>query len=570
MQQRRFFLLSVLLVLAMVMVACQGSSTPASTATPAPVATEEVAEEVATEEVAEEEATEEVVEEEATEEVAEEEATEEVVEEEATEEVAEVEATEEVVEEEVNDEFAALSAAIDAAGLNEGTYTVFVPAEGDLTDVDVLQAHTVEGEFALASLEDGQVLTTLAGTELTVSVTEEGVSVNGASVARGDLGASNGIVHVLEGDFVAEETAEAEATEAVVEEATEEAVVEEEATEEVAEVEGEEVVAGLITSVCLVTDQGGIDDGNFNALANNGMQRASADFGLQATVIESSVAADYAPNIQSCIESGANVVVTVGFLMEEGTLAAATANPEVYFIAVDQAFTDQPANLVGTIFREDQAGFLVGVMAGLLTETNTIAGVYGIDVPAVVKFRNGYEQGARYANPEITVLGQYTDSFVNAALGATIAEQFIGEGADVIFGAGGATGTGGIQYAAAEGVKVIGVDQDEYYSNFDAGQSPGAENLITSALKSVDVGVYNMIAGLVGAEGFEFLGGANYMLEAANDGIGFAPAHDADIPAEVTAQVEATFELLKAGELETGVDPATGALIDAEEAGDGE
>jgi basic membrane protein A len=451
MQQRMRLLLSMLLVLSVVIVACQGStSTP--TATPVPVATEEAVEEEATEEVVEAEATEEAVEE----------ATEEVVEAEATEEAVEAEATEEAVE---------------------------------------------------------------------VEATEEAVEV--------------------------------EATEEVVEaEATEEAV-EAEATEEAS---AEEVVAGLITSVCLVTDQGGIDDGNFNALANNGMQRAAADFGLQATVIESSVAADYAPNIQSCIDSGANVIVTVGFLMEEATLTAATANPEVYFVAIDQSFTDHPTNLVGTTFREDQAGFLAGVMAALVTETDIIAGVYGIDVPAVVKFRNGYEQGARYINPEITVLGQYTDSFVNAALGATIAEQFIGEGADVVFGAGGGTGTGGIQYAAAEGVKVIGVDQDEYYSNFDAGQSPGAENLITSALKSVDVGVYNMIAGLVGAEGFEFLGGDNYLLEAANDGIGFAPAHDADVPEEVTAQVQAVFELLKSGELETGVDYVTGALLGAEEA----
>lgn len=320
--------------------------------------------------------------------------------------------------------------------------------------------------------------------------------------------------------------------------------------------------AEIITSACLVTDQGGIDDGNFNALANEGLQRAADEYGLETTVIESSTASDYAPNIQTCIDSGADVVVTVGFLMTDTTLESAIANPGVNFIAIDQVFDDPPENLVGTQFREDQAGFLAGVMAALMTESNIVSGVYGIDVPAVVKFRHGFEQGVRYVNPDVTILGQYTDSFNDPALGANIAEQFLGEGADVIFGAGGGTGTGGIQFAAAEGALVIGVDQDEYYTNFDAGASPGAENLITSATKEVDVPVYTQIAALAGDPEYDWRGGTVYTLGATNDGVGFAPPHDADVPEEVTTRVEEVFQMLKEGELSTGVDPVSGELLD--------
>ena len=98
---------------------------------------------------------------------------------------------------------------------------------------------------------------------------------------------------------------------------------------------------------------------------------------------------------------------------------------------------DHPENLVGIQSREDQGGFLAGVLAGLMTESKIVGGVYGIDVPAVVKFRNGFEQGVAYVDPEIEVLGVYHDSFQDVAGGAATAEQMIGQGADVIFGAGG-------------------------------------------------------------------------------------------------------------------------------------
>jgi basic membrane lipoprotein Med (substrate-binding protein (PBP1-ABC) superfamily) len=187
--------------------------------------------------------------------------------------------------------------------------------------------------------------------------------------------------------------------------------------------------------------------------------------------------------------------------------------------------------------------------------------VYGIDIPPVVKFRNGYEQGAKYINPDINLLGVYIDSFTAPDRGAALAEQLIGEGADVIFGAGGPTGSGGIAFAAAQGVKVIGVDQDEYFTTFQSGETTGSEFLISSALKRVDIGVYDMIEALVEGEGFP---GALYILSTTNGGITFAPAHDADVPEEVTAQIEELEAMLADGSLSTGVDPVTGDLLDME------
>lgn len=316
----------------------------------------------------------------------------------------------------------------------------------------------------------------------------------------------------------------------------------------------------LIESVCLVTDVGRVNDGTFNQFAYEGMERAAEDFGLDVTFIETTAQTDYNANIQTCLNDEYDAVVTVGFLIADATREAAAANPDTYFIGVDQFFAEPLPNLVGIQFREDQAGFLVGAMAALMTESDTIGGVYGIDIPPVVKFRNGYEQGAMYINPDITVLGVYIDSFVAPDRGATAAEQFIGEGADVIFGAGGPTGSGAIRFAASEGVMVIGVDQDEYFTTFGGGETEGAEFLITSALKRVDNGVYQMLEALVnGGEGWPET--SIYILEVANEGIGFAPAHDAEVPEEVTEQVEEILAGLVDGSIETGVDPVMGGLL---------
>src|SRR5690606_19678204 len=182
---------------------------------------------------------------------------------------------------------------------------------------------------------------------------------------------------------VEEAPAEPEATEAV-----EEATAEPEATSDVATSEG-------ATTVCLVTDLGRINDGSFNQSAYEGMLRAEADLGLTTKYIETKAQTDYEANIGTCLDEGFDVIVTVGFLIYDATVAAAKANPHVYFIGVDQFPVEAIPNFVGIQFREDQAGFLAGAMAALMTESGKIGGVYGVEIPPVVKFRNGFEQGAK-------------------------------------------------------------------------------------------------------------------------------------------------------------------------------
>lgn len=319
-----------------------------------------------------------------------------------------------------------------------------------------------------------------------------------------------------------------------------------------------------IETLCLVTDQGRVNDGTFNQSAHEGALLAAEEYDLEYRFIETQAETDYAANIQTCVDEGFEAVITVGFLIADATFAAAESNPEAYFLGVDHFLAEGPSNYVGIQFREDQSGFLTGALAAYVAawqDSDTIAGVYGIDIPPVKRFRNGFEQGAWHVNPDLTILGVYIDSFIAPDRGASAARQFIGEGATVLFGGGGRTGSGAIVAGAQEGVYVIGVDKDEWLTTFGAGETDGSEYIISSAMKKVDVGVYTMAALLAEGDLSEFPGGEVYLMDAAMNGVGLAPAHEADIPEEVWDQVNAVRDALVAGEMETGVDLITGDLL---------
>ncbi|PDW03818.1 BMP family ABC transporter substrate-binding protein [Candidatus Viridilinea mediisalina] len=357
----------------------------------------------------------------------------------------------------------------------------------------------------------------------------------------------------------------ADATEEPAEEPTADATEEpaEEPTEEPAEEPASTDPSAF--RVALVTDLGRVNDGTFNEFAHNGVLQAQATYDFEYKFIETVSEADYVANLQTFIDEGFNIIVTVGFLIQDATVAAAADNPEIYFIGVDQFYEPGTVtdNLLGLQFREDQAGFLAGALAAMMSETGTIGIVAGVEIPPVKKFKHGFDNGARYVRPDINLLGVYLPTFIDPALGASTAELQIGADADVIFGAGGPTGSGAIKAAAEQGAFVIGVDQDEFVTTFSNGDAPGADRILSSAIKRVDVAVADAISNVINGT-FEGNGIAVY--DAAGDGIGLASFNlTADlIPESVQAKLDEIFAALADGTLSTGVDPASGDLIEDE------
>ncbi|RME86662.1 MAG: BMP family ABC transporter substrate-binding protein [Anaerolineae bacterium] len=303
--------------------------------------------------------------------------------------------------------------------------------------------------------------------------------------------------------------------------------------------------------VGLVTDVGKIDDKSFNQSAWEGVKKAEEELGAYVQYIETTDSKDYDKNIATFADAGYDVIVTVGFGLGEATIAAADKYPDIYFIGVDQFQETERPNLAGLIFPEDQAGFLVGALAAMMTKTGKIGAVLGTDVvPPVWRFGEGYRAGAQYINPDIEVFVVYHNdvgfdkTFTDPEWGSQTAISMIDKGADVIFGAGGKTGNGAIIAAAEKGVYAIGVDTDQYYTVPEA-----APRLLSSAMKMITPGVFELIK--MAKEG-NFPGG-NYLGKA-----GYAPYHDLEneVPDDVKAKMEEIYQALLDGSLETGVPPA--------------
>ncbi len=303
-----------------------------------------------------------------------------------------------------------------------------------------------------------------------------------------------------------------------------------------------------VLCVGLVTDVGEVDDKSFNQSAWEGVQQARDELGAIVNYVETKDAKDYAANMQLFIDKDYDVIVTVGFALGTATTEAAAANPDVLFIGVDQGQWETVLpNLVGLIFHEDQSGYLAGVLAAKMTQSNTIAAVLGTDlIPPVVAFKEGYEAGALSVNPNINIISTYHPggldvAFTDPEWGATTAAQAIANGADVVFGAGGKTGNGAlIETAGTAGLYCIGVDSDQWETVPEAHAC-----LISSAMKLITPAVFDL---LTMADEGTFPSG-NYFGAA-----GLAPFHDFDsvIPQDVKDLIDDTSAGLADGSITTG------------------
>jgi basic membrane protein A len=293
--------------------------------------------------------------------------------------------------------------------------------------------------------------------------------------------------------------------------------------------------AGGKLKVGLVTDTGGVNDKSFNQSAWAGVQKAAKEFGWDAKFIESKQPTDYEKNIDQFATEKYDVIVTVGFLMGDAT------EKDCYAVGGLK-------NVTSLMFQEDEVGFLAGVVAAGISKTGTVCTVAGMEIPPVVKFVTGYENGAKWMKADAKVLHVYIPSFVDPAKGKEVGNSMISQGCDVVFGAGGNTGNGGLLAAKEKSLPAIGVDVDQYNTYPEV-----KDALVTSATKNVDVAVYEYLKTVNGKSDKGGILTANIK----NEGIGLAPFHDWDskVTDAVKAKVKEATDGLKAGTIKTGYQP---------------
>lgn len=280
--------------------------------------------------------------------------------------------------------------------------------------------------------------------------------------------------------------------------------------------------AGL--KIGLITDVGGVNDGSFNQSAWEGLQRAEAELGVEVNYLESATDADYVPNIETFVDEEYDLIISVGYMLADATRAAAEANPDVKFAIIDDA-TIELDNVSCLMFKQEQASYLVGYVAGLMTKSNNIGFVIGMANDNMNLFGYGYCAGALDANPDVKIQQFNANSFADSATGKTNANTAITNGADIVFHAAGATGLGVIEACQEAGVYAIGVDSDQ------SGIAPNT--IITSAMKRVDNAVYDAVESLIAGD----LKSGIHTYDLPVGGVDIAPTKDL-LPDDVVAAVE--------------------------------
>jgi basic membrane protein A len=330
----------------------------------------------------------------------------------------------------------------------------------------------------------------------------------------------------------------------------------------------------------MVTDTGGIDDKSFNASSYQGMTEAAAADPGKITVkfLQSTSSADYAPNITAFLGQKCGIIVTVGFLMAGATGVAATANPSAKFAIVDCAIgttncpvnsnftaSTPPPNVDSLVFNTVEDGYLGGYLAAGMTKTGKVATFGGQKLPTVTIYMDGFADGVQAYNTahhthvqvlgwnEQTQSGEFTNSFTNLTMGQTITQQFISEGADIIFPVAGGVGLGAAKAvqnadnaAGSQKINMMWVDTDGCIS---------AAQYCKYFITSVEKGIQAAVKGAVLSAANGTFKGGTYIGTLANGGVALAPFHDfaSKVPASLQAELKTLEQQIIAGTLK----PAT-------------
>jgi basic membrane protein A len=315
--------------------------------------------------------------------------------------------------------------------------------------------------------------------------------------------------------------------------------------------------SGKTYKFCEVTDVGGIDDRSFNALGWAGMEAIADKYSnVEVKYLESQQQSDYEVNINAFVAEKCDLIVSVGFLLGDATIAAAKANPDVNFAIIDVNTDPTVTNLRGNYSNIAEATFLAGYLSAGMSKTGKVGTYVGILFPATQAFMDGYAMGvAKYNEVHGTAVevlgwdmaaqeGLATGNFESTDDGRKMAETLMDEGADIIMPVAGPVGIGSLAVMAERGSGLlIGVDQD-----WAVTQPDQKDFVLASALKKIDVFVMNSCEAVMNGT---FKGGEDFALTLENGGVGLGIASSwADkIPAELKAEVDALIPEIIAGKI---------------------
>ena len=304
----------------------------------------------------------------------------------------------------------------------------------------------------------------------------------------------------------------------------------------------------------------GRGDGGFIDAAAAGVDAAAADFGITVSEQVSPSGDDPSAAVTAAVDSGADPILFVGFLLADAAAQAASSQPERDFVVLDSIGNGE--NLSGVVFAEHEGSFLVGAAAALCSRTGTIGFVGGVDIPAVTRFEAGFVAGAKTIKPDIRVEVSYISQspdfsgFADPDRARDIADAQLDGGADVVFAVGGASDIGVFEAVAERGnsgelVWAIGVDTDQAAPDSPTVRDGLKPFILTSMVKRLDVAAYGVIAAHLGGQ---LESGATQELGLAADGVAYTTT-GGHLSQETVATLETLKDQIISGEIQVPESP---------------
>uniref|UniRef100_UPI002494B552 BMP family lipoprotein n=1 Tax=Romboutsia ilealis TaxID=1115758 RepID=UPI002494B552 len=289
-------------------------------------------------------------------------------------------------------------------------------------------------------------------------------------------------------------------------------------------------------TVAMITDVAGVNDQSFNQSAWEGLQRAEKELGIEVKYLESKQDSDYATNIETLVDEDVDLILGVGMKLADAIKEGSELYPDQNFVLVDEEIDAK--NVKNILFKAEESAYLAGLIAGKTTKTNNVGFIGGMELPVIDTFKYGYMAGVKAANPDAKVQAQYANSFTDQAKGKAIANQMYTNGADIVFTCGGDVGTGAIEAAKENGKFAIGVDRDQ--------SDLAPENVLTSAIKRVDAGVFETVKSYVNGT---FEGGTTTTYGLEENAVGVPDTTKNLVSQDILDLVEETITKLKNKEI---------------------
>ncbi len=292
------------------------------------------------------------------------------------------------------------------------------------------------------------------------------------------------------------------------------------------------------SKVAIIFDTSGLDDA-FNNLFFSGVQKAEAELGITLDYVIAEAVTEFEGLQRGYAESGDYDLIICAGENQAGALLNVSADfPEQKFVLIDGTMAERQ-NVASFLFRDEESSFLAGALTAMVTTTDKIGFVGGMDIPVINRFLAGYQAGAHYINPDCEIVVSYVGSWANQGRGKELTLAHYDAGADIVFGAAGLSGEGVIDAAQERGLYAIGADTDQRYL--------APENVLVSAVKSIDVVIFAIIKETV--EG-EFKGGVR-SLGLKEDGVGLSLDNALPVVTdEMKDEVNELREKILSGEIE--------------------